>query len=56
MTDAGDGIRRSYTGQEPDWQAVDRINRKIGGTFTRRELTTLLAEYSAAILTGGPAA
>ena len=51
-----DGIRRSYTGQVIDWQAVDRINREIGETFTRRELTTLLAEYTAAILTGGPAA
>ena len=49
MSDAADECRRSYTGQEPDWQAVDRINREIGETFTRRELTTLLAQYEETI-------
>ena len=56
MDDCADECRRSYTGQAIDWQAVDRINREIGETFDRQELTTLLGQYTAAILTGGPAA
>ena len=52
MTDAADSIRRRFTGQEPDWQAVDRINREIGETFGRHELTTLLGQYTAVM---GPA-
>lgn len=49
MTETADSIRRSYTGQDIDWQAVDTINRQIGETFTRNELVPLLDQYKATI-------
>ena len=49
-------LSRQYRGHDIDWTVADKINAKIGETFTRQELMPLLAEYSAAILKGGPAA
>lgn len=56
MTETVERLSRQYTGWPINWPEVDRINARIGKTFTRRDLVPLLAEYTAAILTGGPAA
>lgn len=56
MTETAERLSRQYTGWPINWPEVDAINAKIGETFDRASLAPLLAEYAAAILTGGPAA
>ena len=53
MDATAERLRQQWRGQTIDFPAVERINSKIGRTFTHRELVTLLAEYAAAILRGG---
>ena len=51
MLDCFDRCRRRWTGAEPDWQEVDRINSLIGKTYDRVELVGLLAEFETAMTT-----
>lgn len=43
---------RECPGQEIDWVALDSLNTRIGETFTRSELVSLLIQYKAAIAKG----
>ena len=49
MSACADECRAAWRGQDIDYDAVGGINRTINETFTRSELTTLLAEYEEAI-------
>lgn len=53
MDATAEQCHQRYTDGDIDWPVVDPINDRIGRTFTRRELVTLLTEYETAILRGG---
>ena len=52
MNAIAERCHQQYRGGEINWRAVDGINDRIGETFTRQELVTLLADYMSAILYG----
>ena len=49
MTETADRINREFTGGKIDWWKVDEVNAKIGETWTREELLSLLRRYAIAI-------